>query len=51
MRCVGGLEPGGVAGDEEEVLVYYGAADTCVGLAMGAVGELVQACLAGAEQA
>jgi len=48
---VRGLEPGGVAGDEEEVLVYYGAADTCVGLAMGAVGELVQACLAGAEQA
>lgn len=47
---VRGLEPGGVADDGDEVLVYYGAADTCVGLAMGSVGELVGACLAGADR-
>jgi len=44
---VRGLEPGAAAADGDEVLVYYGAADTCVGLAMGQVGELVEACLKG----
>jgi len=37
----------GFALPESEVLVYYGAADTCVGLARTSVGELVRACLEG----
>ncbi|MDF1800598.1 MAG: glycoside hydrolase family 130 protein [Planctomycetota bacterium] len=43
---VRGLEPGATACDDDELLVYYGAADTCVGLAMAKVGQLVEACLA-----
>ena len=32
------------AAPESEVLVYYGAADTCVGLATATVGDLIAAC-------
>lgn len=32
--------------DPDELMVYYGAADTCIGLAFGSVSELVDACLA-----
>jgi len=34
----------GYALPESRVLVYYGAADTCVGLATSTVGELLGAC-------
>lgn len=34
----------GYARPESRVLVYYGAADTCVGLATTTVGELISAC-------
>lgn len=34
----------GFASDEAELLVYYGAANTCVGLATCTVGELLAAC-------
>lgn len=33
--------------DTDEILVYYGAADTCVCLATGSISELVDACLRG----
>lgn len=33
-----------VAEEHFEVLIYYGAADTCVGLCRTTVGELIQAC-------
>jgi beta-1,4-mannooligosaccharide/beta-1,4-mannosyl-N-acetylglucosamine phosphorylase len=33
---------------ESRVLLYYGAADTCVGLATATVGEMLAACRAGA---
>jgi len=38
----GGQEP---IRDDAEVLLYYGAADTCVGLATASVGALLGACL------
>ena len=41
---VPGLTPGEVAPRDARVLVYYGAADTCVGLAVTTVGELLDAC-------
>jgi predicted GH43/DUF377 family glycosyl hydrolase len=31
--------------DEDELMIYYGAADTCMGLATASVSELVSACL------
>jgi predicted GH43/DUF377 family glycosyl hydrolase len=34
----------GYARPESRVLIYYGAADTCVGLATTTVAELVAAC-------
>jgi len=34
----------GIAPDGAELRVYYGAADTCIGLAAGTVGGLVAAC-------
>ncbi|MBC8451237.1 MAG: glycoside hydrolase family 130 protein, partial [Planctomycetes bacterium] len=42
---VRGLAPGGVAADGDELLVYYGAADTSVGLCSARIGDLVAACL------
>jgi beta-1,4-mannooligosaccharide/beta-1,4-mannosyl-N-acetylglucosamine phosphorylase len=33
-------------GGPDELKVYYGAADTCIGLATGSLRELVEACLA-----
>jgi beta-1,4-mannooligosaccharide/beta-1,4-mannosyl-N-acetylglucosamine phosphorylase len=41
---VEGSEGDGFASKESRVLVYYGAADTCIGLATTTVGELIQAC-------
>ena len=35
----------GFAPPSAEVRVYYGAADTCIGMAVATVGELVDACL------
>jgi predicted GH43/DUF377 family glycosyl hydrolase len=35
-----------VHGGPDELKVYYGAADTCIGLATGSLSELVDACLA-----
>jgi len=32
-------------GAEDELKIYYGAADTCIGLALGSVSELVRFCL------
>lgn len=37
--------PDGTAPDEAEIRIYYGAADTCIGLAVTTVGALVDACL------
>ncbi|MCP3978242.1 MAG: hypothetical protein GY716_02765 [bacterium] len=37
-------DPGEIVGIDEELLVYYGAADTAVGLASATVGELIDAC-------
>ncbi|MDD3732324.1 MAG: glycosidase, partial [candidate division Zixibacteria bacterium] len=34
----------GVVGDDTELLVYYGAADTCIGLATTTVRKLYEAC-------
>ena len=34
-------------GGPDELKIYYGAADTCIGLAVGSVSELVELCLAG----
>ena len=34
----------GFAADDAEVRIYYGAADTAIGLAEATVGELVEAC-------
>ncbi|HPC11170.1 MAG TPA: glycoside hydrolase family 130 protein, partial [candidate division Zixibacteria bacterium] len=34
----------GAVEDDAELLLYYGAADTCVGLATATVGELLEAC-------
>ncbi|MCK4423340.1 MAG: glycoside hydrolase family 130 protein [Candidatus Omnitrophica bacterium] len=31
--------------DKDQIRVYYGAADTCVGLATGSLSELIEACL------
>jgi beta-1,4-mannooligosaccharide/beta-1,4-mannosyl-N-acetylglucosamine phosphorylase len=36
--------PDGTVDDDAELLIYYGAADTCVGLAMTTVRELYEAC-------
>lgn len=33
-------------GGPDELWIYYGAADTCIGLAFGSVSELVERCLA-----
>ena len=43
--------PCGAIADEETdtVRIYYGAADTCIGLATGSLSELVEACKRGAE--
>lgn len=41
---VDGVGSGEVAKTEAEVRLYYGAADTCIGLAETTVGELVRAC-------
>jgi beta-1,4-mannooligosaccharide/beta-1,4-mannosyl-N-acetylglucosamine phosphorylase len=41
---VRGLAGDAVADDDAEVLVYYGAADTSVGLATARIGELIEAC-------
>lgn len=41
------LDATGCAPDDAEVLVYYGAADTVVGLATASVGELIAACHGG----
>lgn len=41
---VDGIESGGIAEDYNDVRVYYGAADTCVGLATATVCELLDAC-------
>jgi predicted GH43/DUF377 family glycosyl hydrolase len=35
-----------VHGEPDELKIYYGAADTCIGLATASVSELVEACLA-----
>lgn len=42
--------PAGAIGDIErdELRIYYGAADTCIGLATGCLSDVVQLCLAGA---
>jgi beta-1,4-mannooligosaccharide/beta-1,4-mannosyl-N-acetylglucosamine phosphorylase len=37
-------DPDGFAQSDSRVLVYYGAADTCVGLAITTIGELISAC-------
>lgn len=34
-----------VHGEPDELKIYYGAADTCIGLATGKVSELIDACL------
>jgi len=34
----------GFVENDTELMLYYGAADTCVGLAMTTVGELLEAC-------
>jgi predicted GH43/DUF377 family glycosyl hydrolase len=36
----------GFIADDTEILVYYGAADTCIGLAVTTVKELMEGCLA-----
>jgi beta-1,4-mannooligosaccharide/beta-1,4-mannosyl-N-acetylglucosamine phosphorylase len=41
---VRGLEPGALAADDDELFVYYGAADTSVALATARIGDLVAAC-------
>lgn len=43
---VRGLAPGAAAADDDQLFVYYGAADTSVALATARVGDLVQACRA-----
>lgn len=40
----------GFASESSEVLVYYGAADTCVGLARTTIGQLIEACKEGSKQ-
>jgi beta-1,4-mannooligosaccharide/beta-1,4-mannosyl-N-acetylglucosamine phosphorylase len=42
---VASLDEEGFAPPSAEVRVYYGAADTCVGLAIATVSDLVDACL------
>jgi len=42
---VRGLAPGAAAADDDELFVYYGAADTSVALATARIGDLVSACL------
>lgn len=39
----------GAIADEikDEIRVYYGCADTCIGLATGKLSELVDACISG----
>ena len=39
------LDADGFAVNSSEVLIYYGAADTCVGLATTTVGDLLAACV------
>jgi len=39
-----GLDPDGAAGPDGRLRIYYGAADTCVGLAETTAGELLAAC-------
>jgi predicted GH43/DUF377 family glycosyl hydrolase len=39
--------PCGCVTDGDEIVVYYGAADTCVGRAVGSLQELTSACLHG----
>ena len=41
---VDGVGPGAAAPDDARVRVYYGAADTCVGLAVTSIGDLLAAC-------
>ncbi|MCK4401020.1 hypothetical protein KAW08_01800 [bacterium] len=33
--------------DKDEIRLYYGAADTCIGLATGSLSGLINACLKG----
>ena len=33
--------------DKDRIRVYYGGADTCIGLATGSLSELIDACLRG----
>jgi hypothetical protein len=42
-----GGDGGGLASEESLVRVYYGAADTCIGLATTTVGELLADCREG----
>jgi len=37
-----------VVPEQDEIRVYYGCADTCIGMAVGRISELVQACREGA---
>ncbi|MCP4583639.1 MAG: glycosidase [candidate division Zixibacteria bacterium] len=43
------LEPDGTAKSDSELFLYYGAADTSVGLAIATVSELIDACHEGNE--
>lgn len=45
IDCV--FSNGAVVDDSGEVRVYYGAADTCIGLATARLDDLIQACLDG----
>jgi predicted GH43/DUF377 family glycosyl hydrolase len=42
-------EPDGTAKPGSEVFIYYGAADTSVGLAISTIDELIEACYEGNE--
>ncbi len=37
---VTGLDEQGIAGPDSEIRLYYGAADTCIGLATTTVGQI-----------
>jgi predicted GH43/DUF377 family glycosyl hydrolase len=45
IDCV--FSNGAVVDDSGEVRVYYGAADTCIGLATARLDDLIRACLDG----
>lgn len=44
---VHGFDEDGFARDDSPVFIYYGAADTAVGLAVSTIGELIRACREG----